>query len=213
MGLPPRQITCLDDSAMRELKNGLAEAGIGRTLLAGLHARLHFDPVRFSALLKQISEALDQSRHPRTSGAPSRMSWDWTCSPVSWSSRIPVHDATCRVAATRLIRSPDDCILLPLSLATLQGPTTISGFGAGSTASAAGSTAIRPHRHSVRAGRPMTTGQAGSGNSPAHWRRRQSHDRIPTHGSSFSLLARRFFAARWSMECCKRADPLLLRYT
>ena len=64
MGLLPRQITCLDDSAMQELKKGLAEAGIGRTLLASLHAQPRFDPVRFLALLKQISEALDQSPAP-----------------------------------------------------------------------------------------------------------------------------------------------------
>ena len=64
MGLLPRQITCLDDSALQELEQGMAEAGIGRTLLPDLHSRPCSDPVPLSALLKKISEALDQSPAP-----------------------------------------------------------------------------------------------------------------------------------------------------
>ena len=64
MGLLPRQITRLDDSAVQELELGMAEAGIGRTLLADLHKQPCSDPIPLSALLTRISEALDQSPAP-----------------------------------------------------------------------------------------------------------------------------------------------------
>ena len=64
MGLLPREITCLDDSAIEGLEQGLAAAGIGRTLLPHLHSRQRADPVPLSALLKRISEALDHSPAP-----------------------------------------------------------------------------------------------------------------------------------------------------
>ena len=64
MGLLSRQITCLDDSAMQGLKQGMAEAGIGRTLLPNLHQQPCSDPIPLSTLLNKISEALDQSPAP-----------------------------------------------------------------------------------------------------------------------------------------------------
>ena len=64
MGLLSREITRLDDSAMERLEQGMAAAGIGRTLLAHLHRRPRADPVPLSALLRQISEALDHSPAP-----------------------------------------------------------------------------------------------------------------------------------------------------
>lgn len=64
MGLLSRQITCLDESAMQGLEQGMAEAGIGQKLLASLHQQPYPDPVSLSALLKKISEALDHSPAP-----------------------------------------------------------------------------------------------------------------------------------------------------
>lgn len=64
MGLLSQEIMCLDESAMRGLEQGMAEAGIGRTLLANLHRQPFADPVPLSALLQQISEALDNSPAP-----------------------------------------------------------------------------------------------------------------------------------------------------
>ena len=64
MGLLPRQINCLDDSAMEELKTGMTEAGIGQTLLSELHRLLNSDPVLLAALLVKINEALDESPAP-----------------------------------------------------------------------------------------------------------------------------------------------------
>ena len=64
MGLLPRQINCLDDSAMEELKTGMTEAGIGRTLLSELHRLLNSDPALLAALLVKINEALDESPAP-----------------------------------------------------------------------------------------------------------------------------------------------------
>ena len=64
MGLLSRQITCLDNSAMKGLQTGMAEAGIGHTFLAELHRQPCSDPARLCALLEKISEALDQSPAP-----------------------------------------------------------------------------------------------------------------------------------------------------
>ena len=64
MGLLPRQITCLDDTAMQGLETGMAEAGIGQTFLSELHRLPCSDPARLSALLERINEALDESPAP-----------------------------------------------------------------------------------------------------------------------------------------------------
>ena len=64
MGLLSRQITCLDDSAMRGLETGMAEAGIGQSFLSELQRLPCSDPTRLSALLEKINEALDQSPAP-----------------------------------------------------------------------------------------------------------------------------------------------------
>ena len=64
MGLLSQPVTCLDDSAMVGLETGMTEAGIGHTLLTELHRLPCADPVRLSALLEKITEALDQSPAP-----------------------------------------------------------------------------------------------------------------------------------------------------
>ena len=64
MGLLPRQITCLDDTAMEGLETGMAEAGIGQTFLSELQRLPRSDPARLSALLERINEALDESPAP-----------------------------------------------------------------------------------------------------------------------------------------------------
>jgi len=64
MGLLSQPVTCLDDSAMAGLETGMAEAGIGHTLLAELHRPPCADPARLSTLLEKITEALDQSPAP-----------------------------------------------------------------------------------------------------------------------------------------------------
>ena len=64
MGLLPRQITCLDDTAMEGLEAGMAEAGIGQTFLSELHRLPCSDPARLSNLLQKINEALEESPAP-----------------------------------------------------------------------------------------------------------------------------------------------------
>ena len=64
MGLLSEQITRLDDKAMQGLETGMAEAGIGQTLLSELQRLPCSDPVRLSALLERINEALDESPAP-----------------------------------------------------------------------------------------------------------------------------------------------------
>ena len=64
MGLLPRQITCLDDTAMQGLETGMAEAGIGQTFLSELQRLPCSDPARLSALLERINEVLDESPAP-----------------------------------------------------------------------------------------------------------------------------------------------------
>lgn len=64
MGLLPRQITCLDDMAMKGLEIGMLEAGIGLTLLSELHRLPFSDSTRLTALLERINEALDESPAP-----------------------------------------------------------------------------------------------------------------------------------------------------
>ena len=64
MGLLPRPVTCLDDSAIQDLEAGMAEAGIGRSFLAELRRMPPSDADRLSTLLEKIAEALDQSPAP-----------------------------------------------------------------------------------------------------------------------------------------------------
>ena len=64
MGLLARPVTCLDDSAMKELEAGIAEAGVGEAFVAELRQLPGSDPGRLSSLLEKISEALDQSPAP-----------------------------------------------------------------------------------------------------------------------------------------------------
>lgn len=64
MGLLPRQITCLDDSAMEGLETGMSEAGIGQNFLSELHRLPCSDPARLTALLERINDALDESPAP-----------------------------------------------------------------------------------------------------------------------------------------------------
>ncbi len=64
MGLLSRQVACLDDGAMRELRTGMTEAGIGQALLPELHRPSRSEPARLAALLERISETLDESPAP-----------------------------------------------------------------------------------------------------------------------------------------------------
>ncbi|MYB38422.1 MAG: hypothetical protein F4Y26_13800 [Gammaproteobacteria bacterium] len=64
MGLLPRKITCLDDSAIRCLGVGLESAGICRRFLADLRHPLASDPAHLCAVLEEIHDALDQSPAP-----------------------------------------------------------------------------------------------------------------------------------------------------
>lgn len=64
MGLLSQPVTCLDESAIQGLGTGMAEAGIGHTLLSELHRRPCSDPARLTSLLEKINEALEQSPAP-----------------------------------------------------------------------------------------------------------------------------------------------------
>ena len=64
MGLLRGQVTCLDYSALDQLRSGMADAGIGRGLLAELDQPHSHEPARLSALVTQINEALEQSPAP-----------------------------------------------------------------------------------------------------------------------------------------------------
>ena len=64
MGLLPRKITSLDDSAIRCLEKGLERAGIGRGFLAELRHPEGSDPARLAALLEKINDAPDESPAP-----------------------------------------------------------------------------------------------------------------------------------------------------
>ena len=57
MGLLSRSVDCLDDSAMRCLETGMAEAGIGRNFLAELQRVPSSDVARLVSVLERISEA------------------------------------------------------------------------------------------------------------------------------------------------------------
>lgn len=64
MGLLPRKITCLDDSAIRCLGVGLEGVGICRRFLAELRHPSANDPARLCRVLEEIHDALDQSPAP-----------------------------------------------------------------------------------------------------------------------------------------------------
>ena len=66
MGLLPRKITCLDESAIRCLGTGLERAGICRRFLAELRRPADTDPAHLSGVLAEIHEALDESPAPAT---------------------------------------------------------------------------------------------------------------------------------------------------
>ena len=66
MGLVPRKITCLDDSALRCLGMGLERAGICRRHLPELHRPASTDPARLAVVLDEIRDALDASPAPAT---------------------------------------------------------------------------------------------------------------------------------------------------
>lgn len=66
MGLLPRKITCLDDSAIRSLETGLARAGICRGFLGELRDTAGMDPAHLGTVLARIHEALDESPAPTT---------------------------------------------------------------------------------------------------------------------------------------------------
>ena len=64
MGLLRGQVTCLDFSALEELRSGMAEAGIGQVLVTELDHVRSCEPARLSALVVKIIEALEQSPVP-----------------------------------------------------------------------------------------------------------------------------------------------------
>lgn len=64
MGLLRGQVTCLDYSALEELKRGMATAGIGQGFLAELEQVHACEPDRLAVLMTGIAEALEQSPAP-----------------------------------------------------------------------------------------------------------------------------------------------------
>lgn len=64
MGLLSGAITCLDYSALEELRSGMADAGIGRVFVTELDQLGSCEPERLSALVAKIIEALEQSPAP-----------------------------------------------------------------------------------------------------------------------------------------------------
>ena len=64
MGLLDQQITCLDEAAIQALLAGMAEAGIGRNVVARLQRLQWSDPDQLSSDLERVSEALEQSPAP-----------------------------------------------------------------------------------------------------------------------------------------------------
>ena len=64
MGLLRGQVTCLDFSALEQLRSGMAEAGIGEVFVAELEQLRTCEPARLSALVTKIIDALEQSPAP-----------------------------------------------------------------------------------------------------------------------------------------------------
>ncbi len=66
MGLLPRKITCLDESAIRCLGTGLERADICRRFLPELRRGAGVDPAHLSGVLEEVQEALGESPVPTT---------------------------------------------------------------------------------------------------------------------------------------------------
>ena len=64
MGLLSDEITCLDEAAIRGLALGLAEANIGRNIIAELRGSSSCDPRRLATLFEIVGDALDESPTP-----------------------------------------------------------------------------------------------------------------------------------------------------
>lgn len=64
MGLLPRLIQCLDDSAIRDLVSSMSDAGIAKSLLLDLQQSLYSDPAVLSPVLDRVSDALEHSPVP-----------------------------------------------------------------------------------------------------------------------------------------------------
>ncbi len=64
MGLLPRQITCLDDTVMKDLETGMSKAGIGQALFSDFDRLLNSDLDGLTAWLERINEALEESPAP-----------------------------------------------------------------------------------------------------------------------------------------------------
>ena len=64
MGLLRRPVTCLDFSALEQLRSGMAEAGIGQVFIAELDEIRSCEPDRLAALMTSVAEALEQSPAP-----------------------------------------------------------------------------------------------------------------------------------------------------
>lgn len=64
MGLLSRPITRLDESAIEELQNGMAQAGIGQRLPSLRADAVRSNPARLSSLLETIGEVLVESPAP-----------------------------------------------------------------------------------------------------------------------------------------------------
>lgn len=64
MGLLRKPVTCLDFSALEQLRSGMAEAGIGQVLIAELDQLRPCEPAQLSALMTKIIESLEQSPAP-----------------------------------------------------------------------------------------------------------------------------------------------------
>ena len=64
MGLLSGEITCLDESAMRGLGKGMAEAGIGGAFLSELNHSPNADPAALAVLLEMVNGVLDESPAP-----------------------------------------------------------------------------------------------------------------------------------------------------
>ena len=64
MGLLPRRITSLDESAIHCLGKGLEQAGIGRGVSPALRHLQNADPATLARLLAMVNDALDESPAP-----------------------------------------------------------------------------------------------------------------------------------------------------
>lgn len=64
MGLLRGQVTCLDYSALEELRSRMAEVGIGQMFVTELDQLRSCEPERLSALVVKIIESLEQSPAP-----------------------------------------------------------------------------------------------------------------------------------------------------